>query len=66
VGTSNLFQPPSEAEIGMKVSIRLFEEGGGFRDLLGVLITPTRVQKKNLEIIEFNPNQIFLWKIVKN
>ena len=37
---------------------------GGFRDLLGVLETITSVKKHNGQIIEFDPAQIFVWKVV--
>jgi hypothetical protein len=58
--------PPNESQCGHKVSIRLFDRAeGGFRDLLGVLMTPTSVQKKSGEIKEFNPEDIFMWKVVE-
>jgi len=37
---------PSLAEIGKRVSIRLHEPGGGFRDLLGTLEEIDMVRKK--------------------
>ena len=63
----NLLPPPSQAEVGKKVSVRLFEEpaaGGGFRDLLGILESPTQVRKKDGTLHDFDPEKIFLWKVV--
>jgi hypothetical protein len=37
---------PSAAQIGQRVSIRMFEDSGGFRDILGVLESENTVRKK--------------------
>jgi hypothetical protein len=50
--------------IGSRVSIRLHEPTGGFRDILGHLVTPNSLRKKNGEIIEFSHSEIFVWKKV--
>jgi hypothetical protein len=50
--------------IGVRVSIRLHEPEGGFRDILGHLVTPYSLRKKNGEIIEFSHSEIFVWKQV--
>jgi hypothetical protein len=50
--------------IGSRVSIRLHEPNGGFRDILGYLVTPNSLRKKNGEIIEFSHSEIFVWKKV--
>ena len=55
---------PSAAEIGERVSIRSHDPEGGFRDLLGHLVTPTQVRKKNGEIVSFDPSQVVMWKVV--
>ena len=65
-GTQGLI-PPAPEQVGEKVSIRLFEDpaaGGGFRDLLGILESPTAVRKKDGSLHHFDPAQIFLWKVV--
>lgn len=61
---SQISPPPSDAEVGQRVSIRLFDPEGGFRDLLGVLISPTTIRKKDGSEVSFDPARIFLWKIV--
>lgn len=55
---------PSENEIGKRVSIRLRDPQGGFRDLLGTLEALDMVRKKDGTIAKFEPSAIFLWKVV--
>ncbi len=55
---------PTSAEIGQKVSIRSHDPEGGFRDLLGFLVSPTQVRKKDGRIVTFDPSQIAIWKVV--
>ncbi|MEJ6627256.1 MAG: hypothetical protein QNL32_05445 [Actinomycetes bacterium] len=55
---------PSLNEIGKRVSIRLREPGGGFRDLLGTLEEIDAVRKKDGTLKKFDYNAIALWKIV--
>jgi hypothetical protein len=55
---------PSAAHIGQRVSIRLHDPEGGFRDLLGTLETLTQVRKKDGSLVSFDPRLIALWKIV--
>ena len=50
--------------IGSRVSIRLHEPNGGYRDILGHLVTPYSLRKKNGELIEFSHSEIFVWKKV--
>jgi hypothetical protein len=55
---------PTKAEVGQRVSIRSFDPDGGFRDLLGVLETPSSVRKKDGTLVVFDPERIFVWKVV--
>ena len=55
---------PSEAHIGQRVSIRMHDPEGGFRDLLGVLESIDEVRKKDGTLIKFDPSKIALWKVV--
>ena len=57
-------QPPSTSDLGAKVSIRLHDPEGGYRDLLGILVTTTSVRKKDGTVHQFNPADIALWKVV--
>jgi len=55
---------PSENEIGKRVSIRLHDPEGGFRDLLGTLEEVDSVRKKDGSLKKFDQSAIFLWKVV--
>ena len=55
---------PSSSEIGLRVSIRLHDPEGGYRDLLGRLESITQVRKKDGSLVTFNPDLIALWKVV--
>jgi len=50
--------------IGQRVSIRLHEAEGGFRDILGHLVTPYSLRNKRGELIEFSHSEIFVWRQV--
>lgn len=56
---------PEVSDIGSKVSIRVFEPGGGFRDILGTLESLTTVRKKSGELHSFDPHTIAVWKVVR-
>jgi len=55
---------PSAAQIGQRVSIRIVEESGGFRDILGVLVSENTVRKKDGSLVIFSPEMIAAWKVV--
>jgi hypothetical protein len=55
---------PSLANIGQKVSIRMHDPAGGFRDILGILESIDEVRKKDGSLIKFDPSKIAIWKIV--
>jgi len=55
---------PSTAQIGLRVSIRLHDPSGGFRDLLGTLESENTVSKKDGTVITFDPAKIAVWKVV--
>ena len=61
---------PSELEstfaslIGKRVSIRLHDPEGGFRDIVGYLQSPTTLRNRHEELIEFSHSEIFIWREV--
>ena len=55
---------PSESDLGAKVSIRLHDPEGGYRDLLGTLVEIDAVKKKDGSIHKFNIAEIAVWKVV--
>ena len=50
--------------IGQRVSIRLNDPDGGFRDILGHLVTPYSLRNKRGELVEFSHSEIFVWRQV--
>ena len=55
---------PSAAQIGLRVSIRLHDPSGSYRDLLGTLESENTVLKKDGTVITFDPAKIAVWKVV--
>ena len=55
---------PGVENVGSRVSLRLHEAQGGYRDLLGTLQSPNSVQKRDGSLEHFDPSQIALWKVV--
>lgn len=50
--------------LGKRVSIRLFDNQGGYRDLLGTYIAEFTIENRSGEVVTFNPKDVFVWKEV--
>lgn len=50
--------------IGERVSVRLYEDGGGYRDILGKLESFHTIRKKDGSTVEFNPAKISALRVV--
>jgi hypothetical protein len=57
---------PSAAQVGQRVTIRLHDPAGGFRDILGVLESENTLRKKDGTLVTFDPTKIAIWKVVPN
>lgn len=44
--------------IGQRLTLRLHDPEGGYRDLVGILESATTIKKRSGEIVEFDPSQI--------
>ena len=55
---------PSAAQIGQRVSIRLHDPAGGYRDILGILESENTLRKKDGTVVSFDPAKIVIWKVV--
>ncbi|CAB5239600.1 unannotated protein [freshwater metagenome] len=53
------------AHVGKRITIRLHEDSGGFRDIVGVLESETTLRNKHNEIIEFSPSDIAISRVIK-
>ncbi len=54
------------ALIGQRLTLRLHDPDGGYRDLVGVLESATTIRKRSGEIIEFDPRQIAIVHPIKD
>ncbi len=52
------------ALIGKRVTIRLHDPEGGFRDIVGYLESPVTLRNRHGQLIEFSHADIALWKEV--
>ena len=52
------------ALIGKRVTIRLHDPQGGFRDIVGFLESPVTLRNRHGELIEFAHERIALWREV--
>jgi len=50
------------ALIGKRVTIRLHDPEGGFRDIVGHLESPITLRNRHGKIIEFSYDKIAIWK----
>ena len=50
--------------IGKRVTIRLHDPEGGFRDIVGHLETPFTLRNRHGKLIEFSHESIFIWREV--
>lgn len=51
-----------EALIGERVTIRLHDQGSGFRDIVGVLESAHSLRNRHGQLIEFSHSEIFIWR----
>lgn len=57
--------PTLLAAIGKRVTIRLHEPSGGFRDIVGILQSERQLINSKSEIVPFSPDQIAIWREIK-
>jgi len=53
------------ALIGQRLTLRLNDPEGGYRDLVGILESATTIRKRSGEIVEFDPRQIAIVHPIK-
>jgi ribosomal protein S18 acetylase RimI-like enzyme len=52
--------------IGQRLTLRLHDPEGGYRDLVGILESATTIRKRSGEIVEFDPRQIAIVHPIKD
>jgi len=55
---------PDAANIGSRVSMLIRNDDGSHRELIGRLVETTRVVKKDMTEITFDPAQVIAWRLV--
>lgn len=53
---------PGADDIGKRLTIRLHEPEGGFRDIVGILESETTVRKRDGSLTSFPPEKIAIWR----
>jgi ribosomal protein S18 acetylase RimI-like enzyme len=53
------------ALIGQRLTLRLNDPDGGYRDLVGILESTTTIRKRSGEVVEFDPRQIAIVHPIK-
>ena len=52
--------------VGERVSIRLRDPEGGYRDLLGILVATDQVKRRDGSIVSFDRGKIVAFRIVRS
>ena len=53
-----------EALIGKRLTVRLHDPQGGFRDIVGILESTNSLRNRHGRLIEFSHDDIFIWREV--
>lgn len=61
---ASLLELRFEALIGRRLTIRLHDPRGGFRDIGGILESTHSLRNKENQLIEFSHDEIFIWREV--
>lgn len=61
---ASLLELRFEALIGRRLTIRLHDPEGGFRDIVGILESTHSLRNRHNELIQFSHDEIFIWREV--
>ena len=56
--------PPGIAEVGQRITLRLHDPEGGFRDVVGILKSETTIEKRDGSLVQFHPKEVAVWRII--
>jgi len=57
--------PPGIDDVGQRMTIRMHDPDGGYRDILGTLESPTTIRKRDGSVVSFDPDRIALWRKIQ-
>ena len=60
-----LVDRPGSDDIGQRMTIRMHDPDGGYRDILGILESLTTIRKRDGSIVTFDPDRIALWRKIQ-
>lgn len=50
--------------MGQRITLRLHDPAGGFRDLVGVLKSETTIEKRDGSLVQFHPQEVAVWRVI--
>lgn len=50
--------------MGQRMTLRLHDPDGGFRDVVGVLKSETTIEKRDGSLIQFHPREVAVWRVI--
>ena len=53
---------PGPQDVGQRMTVRMHDPDGGYRDILGVLESPDSIRKRDGSLVSFDPDRIALWR----
>lgn len=56
---------PGIDDIGQRMTVRMHDPDGGYRDILGTLESPTTIRKRDGSVVSFDPDRIALWRKIQ-
>ena len=56
---------PGPENVGQRMTVRMHDPEGGYRDILGVLESPDSIRKRDGSLVSFDPDGIALWRIIE-
>lgn len=59
---SVISERPGADDIGKRMTIRLHDPAGGFRDIVGILESETTIRKRDGSLAQFAPEKIAIWR----
>lgn len=50
--------------MGQRITLRLHDPEGGFRDVVGVLKSETTIEKRDGSLVQFHPQEVAVWRVI--
>ncbi len=60
-----LMDRPGRSDVGQRMTVRMHDPDGGYRDILGILESPTSIRKRDGSLVSFDPDRIALWRKIE-